>query len=60
MARPIWPNANGKHTFGVGITGQNFDPVDLADSSKTEEFIKKETGREELQFGKWTWLSYFK
>ncbi|KDR74757.1 hypothetical protein GALMADRAFT_123452 [Galerina marginata CBS 339.88] len=57
MARPIAPE--GKK-FGIGITGQNFDPIDLANEEKAKEFIINETGREDLKFGKFTWLSYFK
>ncbi|CAA7262016.1 unnamed protein product [Cyclocybe aegerita] len=57
MARPITPD--GKK-FGIGITGQNFDPRDLADEEKAKEFILKETGRTDIKFGKFTWLSYFK
>jgi hypothetical protein len=57
MARPITPE--GKK-FGVGITAQNFDPTDLANEEKAKEFIINETGRADLKFGKFTWLSYFK
>ncbi|KAJ7592880.1 FAD binding domain-containing protein [Mycena floridula] len=57
MARPIDPT---NHTFGIGITGQNFDPTDLVDQVKCIEFIKAETGRDDLNFGKFLWLSYFK
>jgi 2-polyprenyl-6-methoxyphenol hydroxylase-like FAD-dependent oxidoreductase len=57
MARPISPKDN---KFGIGITAQNFDPTDLADEEKAKEFIIKETGRADLKFGDFTWLSYFK
>ncbi|KAF9017773.1 hypothetical protein BDZ89DRAFT_960743, partial [Hymenopellis radicata] len=57
MARPLSPSSN---KFGLGITGQNFDPTDLADPVKVVEFFQRETGREDLQFGEFTWLSYFK
>ncbi len=57
MARPLSSTGN---KFGVGITGQNFDPTDLADPAKAIEFIKTETGRNDLEFGEFTWLSYFR
>ena len=57
MARPLSPN---DHTFGIGITGQNFDPTDLGEPGKLEHFIKTETGRTDLVFGEFSWLSYFK
>ena len=57
MARPLRPTGN---KFGLGITGQNFDPTDLADPAKVVEFFKQETGRIDLEFGDFTWLSYFK
>ncbi|KAH7872212.1 FAD binding domain-containing protein [Lentinula edodes] len=57
MARPLSPSGN---KFGIGITGQNFDPTNLAAPEKAIEFIKTETGRNELTFGSFSWLSYFK
>ena len=57
MARPLSPTSN---KFGVGITGQNFDPTGLAMPEKVKEFIYKETGRTDLEFGAFSWLSYFK
>jgi hypothetical protein len=57
MARPLSPDGN---TFGVGITAQNFDPTHLAEPVAIKEFIHTETGRTDLQFGEFTWLSYFK
>ncbi|KAF4604306.1 hypothetical protein EYR40_001487 [Pleurotus pulmonarius] len=57
MARPLSP---GGDRFGVGITGLNFDPTELRDPPKAEGFIRNETGRTDLEFGEWTWLSYFK
>ncbi|KAJ3567824.1 hypothetical protein NP233_g6110 [Leucocoprinus birnbaumii] len=57
MARPIKP---GENKFGIGITGINFDPTELADEAKAKEFIIKETGRTDLKFGQFTWLSYFR
>ncbi|KDQ34081.1 hypothetical protein PLEOSDRAFT_21091, partial [Pleurotus ostreatus PC15] len=57
MARPLNPSGD---RFGVGITGQNFDPVDLADPAKAIEFIHNETGRTDLEFGEFTWISHFK
>jgi len=57
MARPLNPYGN---KFGIGITGQNFDPTDLAEPEKVKEFIHTETGRTDLDFGDFSWLSYFK
>ncbi|KAJ8518630.1 hypothetical protein ONZ45_g4322 [Pleurotus djamor] len=57
MARPLSPNGD---KFGLGITGQNFDPVELSDPSKAVDFIRRETGRTDLEFGDWSWISYYK
>ncbi|KAK0441953.1 FAD binding domain-containing protein [Armillaria borealis] len=57
MARPLSPTGD---KFGIGITGQNFDPTHLADPAKAVEFIKAETGRVDLEFGEFTWLSHFR
>src|SRR5882762_10165098 len=57
MARPLSPTG---HEFGNGITGQSFDPTNLADPDKVKQFIHSETGRSDLKFGEFTWLSYFK
>jgi hypothetical protein len=57
MARPLSPTS---HRFGIGITGQNFDPTNLAEPEKAIAFIHEETGRTELEFGKFTWLSHFR
>ncbi|KAJ7657824.1 hypothetical protein DFH06DRAFT_1327883 [Mycena polygramma] len=57
MARPLSPDG---HEFGVGITGLNFDPAGLADEAKAVEFIREQTDRDDLQFGKFSWLSYFR
>jgi hypothetical protein len=57
MARPHVPTGQ---SFGIGITGQNFDPTELADPEKTIALIKTESGRSELEFENFTWLSYFK
>ncbi|KAG9225812.1 hypothetical protein CCMSSC00406_0007822 [Pleurotus cornucopiae] len=57
MARPLSPEGD---KFGIGITGLNFDPTELGDPAKAVEFIRNETGRADLEFGEWTWLSYFK
>jgi len=48
------------HKFGVGIIGQTFDSVGLYVSENAQGFFKKDTGRGDLEFGKWTWLSCFK
>lgn len=40
MARPITP---GGKKFGIGITGLNFDPIELADEAKAKEFIREQT-----------------
>ncbi|KAF8981104.1 FAD binding domain-containing protein [Cyathus striatus] len=60
MARPLEPLNPESKKFGIGITGQNFDPTELATPEKTIGFIHNETGRTDLKFGKFTWLSYFK
>ncbi|KAJ7680011.1 FAD binding domain-containing protein [Mycena rosella] len=57
MARPITP---GEKKFGIGITGLNFDPIELADETKTKAFIREQTGRTDLELGQFSWLSYFK
>ncbi|EIN04034.1 hypothetical protein PUNSTDRAFT_77218 [Punctularia strigosozonata HHB-11173 SS5] len=57
MARPLSPSGN---TFGIGITGQNFDPTELAQRESVISFIRRETGRGDLEFGEFSWLSYFK
>jgi len=57
MARPLHPETQ---VFGIGIIGQSFDPAYLNTNDKAEEFIKKETGREDLQFGDWICRSYYK
>lgn len=57
MARPL---SHTGDTFGVGITCQNYDPVELANESSFKEFMSTETGRGDLEFGEFTWLSYFK
>ncbi|KAF8824655.1 hypothetical protein HHX47_DHR8000109 [Lentinula edodes] len=57
MARPLTSSGN---RFSVGITGQNFDPTNLAAPEKAIEFIKTETGRNDLTFGSFSWFSYFK
>ena len=59
MARPLTPNGDSS-LFGLGIIGQNFDPTELAVPEKVEEFVVRETGRTDLAFGDFTWLSYFK
>ncbi|EMD39057.1 hypothetical protein CERSUDRAFT_104329 [Gelatoporia subvermispora B] len=57
MARPLSPTGN---TFVVGITCQNYDAVGLANESSFKEFMSTETGRGDLEFGEFAWLSYFK
>ncbi|KAJ7146800.1 hypothetical protein C8R44DRAFT_827295 [Mycena epipterygia] len=57
MARPLTP---GGKKFGIGITGLNFDPVELADEVKAKEFIRDQTGFTDLEFGQFSRLSYFK
>ncbi|KAJ6482979.1 FAD binding domain-containing protein [Mycena vitilis] len=57
MARPLNPDG---HEFGVGITGLNFDPAELADEVKAVAFIREQIGRDDLQLGKFSWLSYFR
>ncbi|KAK0463731.1 uncharacterized protein EV420DRAFT_1638653 [Desarmillaria tabescens] len=57
MARPLGPTGD---KFGIGITGQNFDPTHHADPVKAIEFIKAETGRDDLEFGEFTCLSHFR
>ncbi|KAJ6542794.1 FAD binding domain-containing protein [Mycena capillaripes] len=57
MARPLNPDG---HEFGVGITGLNFDPSELVDEAKAKEFIHEQTGCTDLQFGQFSWLSYFR
>ncbi|KAJ7765873.1 hypothetical protein DFH07DRAFT_867056 [Mycena maculata] len=57
MARPLAP---GGKTFGIGTTGLNFDPVELADEVKVKGFIHEQTRRTDLVFGEFSWLSYFK
>ncbi|KAJ7209278.1 FAD binding domain-containing protein [Mycena pura] len=57
MARPLRPDGQ---EFGIGITGLNFDPGDLADEAKAKDFIREHTGRTDLEFGKFSWLSYFR
>ncbi|KAI0314589.1 FAD binding domain-containing protein [Amylostereum chailletii] len=58
MARPLQLGEGSQ--FGIGITGQNFDPTDLAEPDRVKDFIRNETGRIDLEFGDFTWLSYFK
>ncbi len=60
MARPLNPSSPTDYRFGIGITGQNFDPTHLADPQAAKEFIKTETGRTELEIGEFTWLSHFR
>jgi hypothetical protein len=57
MARPLSPT---NHRFGLGITGQNFDPTNLAKPEQAVAFFHRETGRNELDFGEFTWLSHFR
>ncbi|CCL99488.1 uncharacterized protein FIBRA_01506 [Fibroporia radiculosa] len=57
LARPTTPNGS---TFSIGVTCQNFDPVDLANADNLIKFIRDESGMKELTFGTFTWLSYFK
>ncbi|KAK0196703.1 FAD-binding monooxygenase [Armillaria mellea] len=57
MARPLSPTGD---KFGIGITGQNFDFTHLANPAKAVEFIKAETGRVDLEFWEFTWLSHFR
>ncbi|KAJ7503285.1 FAD binding domain-containing protein [Mycena galericulata] len=60
MARPLTPGGPQKR-FGIGITGLDFDPAALADSEDSvTAFIRAQTGRAELRFGAFEWLSYFK
>lgn len=54
MARP------SGHKFGVCIMGQNFDLAGLADPEKFKDFVHTETGRTDLEFGDFSWLSYFR
>lgn len=54
MARPFG------HKFGIGIAGQKFDPVGLTEPEKFKEFVRAETDRTDLEFGDFSWLSYFK
>jgi hypothetical protein len=57
LARPHYYTGN---QFSIGITGHNFDPADLIEPAKLTQFIHAETGRTELEFGKFTSLTYFK
>lgn len=57
LARPHFYIGN---QFSIGITGQNFDPADLVEPAKLTQFIRAETGRTELEFGRFTSLTYFK
>ncbi|KAJ7647809.1 FAD binding domain-containing protein [Roridomyces roridus] len=57
MARLLSPDST---EFGVGITGLDFDPSHLADEEEAKKFIHEGTGRNDLRFGKFSWLSYFK
>ncbi|KAK0196718.1 FAD binding domain-containing protein, partial [Armillaria mellea] len=47
-------------SFGIGITGQNFDFTHLANPAKAVEFIKAEMGCIDLEFWEFTWLSHFR
>jgi hypothetical protein len=40
--------------------GQNFDLAGLADPEKFKDFVHTETGRTDLEFGDFSWLSYFR
>lgn len=55
MIRPI----SGKK-FHIGIIGQNFDPVEQAVPEEAVKFIQEKTGRTDLRFGDWPWISYYK
>jgi hypothetical protein len=57
MARPQTPT---RKEFIFGITGQNFDPTELEEPEQVKEFFYEHIGRTDLQFGEFTWLSYFK
>ncbi|EKM55838.1 uncharacterized protein PHACADRAFT_209358 [Phanerochaete carnosa HHB-10118-sp] len=55
------PNQIGQgNLFDVGITGQNFDPVDFGKPEAAEKFIREHTSWPKLAFGKWHWLLYHK
>ena len=54
MARPFGQK------FGIGVFGPNFDPAGLAEPETFNKFIRTETGRTDLEFGEFSWLSYFR
>lgn len=57
MMRPTSAKGN---IFNIAIVGQSFDPIRQANPEKAMEFIQRETGRTDLQFKKWNWISYYK
>lgn len=57
LARPLNPTTN---KFSIAITGHNFDLAHLANPVDVVQFIHAETGRTDLQFGQFSWLSYFR
>ncbi|TCD64756.1 hypothetical protein EIP91_003647 [Steccherinum ochraceum] len=63
MLRPRdYERSPSSKNFSVGITGHSFDPADLQLDvpEKLEAWIRECTGRPELKFRNWTWLSKFK
>lgn len=58
MIRPMQIGQGSQ--FHVGITGQNFDPVNLGNPKAAEDFMREHTSRPNLTFGKWQWISYHK
>lgn len=59
MIRPLSPHTPSTR-FGLGILGQGFDPKDISTPEKVVAFIKEQIGLQNLEFGEFTWLSYFK
>lgn len=62
MIRPRDPGSATSTRCAVGIIGHSFDPAELQLDvpEKVEEFIRENTGRTQLKFRNWTWLSKFR
>ncbi|TCD63214.1 hypothetical protein EIP91_005826 [Steccherinum ochraceum] len=63
MIRPRdYERSPSSKRFSFGITGHSFDPAELQLDvpEKVEAWIRESTGRPELKFSNWTWLSKFR
>ena len=62
VMRPRDAGSQTSERFSLGVTGYTFDPaaIGLDDPQKLFKFVHENTGRKDIRFNKWTWISKFK